>query len=108
MFGGNNLILRSVFLGRGTLKIPQFIDPQNTFLSPIHIKLTKDFVSFIDRNREDFQSVVYKFPWISTAKYVTDVIIFGPQIMAVTNDKNFDEVLHGIVNPCVGSIKIGC
>jgi Mg2+/Co2+ transporter CorC len=57
----------------------------------------KDFVNVINRNGEDFQYILYKFLWISNAK-VKDVIFVGPQIMAVTNDKNCDEVLQGIVN----------
>lgn len=60
--------------------------------------MTKDFVNGINRNGEDFQYVLQKFPWIRNEK-VKDVIFIGPQIMAVMNDMNFDEVLQGIVNP---------
>lgn len=87
--------------------MPQVVDPQKIFLPPIHIKLRlmKDFVNVINRNGEYFQYILYKFPWIRNAK-VKDVIFFCPQIMAVMNDKNFDEVLQGNVNPAWEALKL--
>jgi hypothetical protein len=88
----NKLILNSKNILRKSL-----VNPEKMILPPLHIKfgLMKQFFKALNVNVNCFNYPSNKFPALSQAK-IKEGIFAGPQTMALTKDKMFEESMTAI------------
>ncbi|KAK2578077.1 hypothetical protein KPH14_001025 [Odynerus spinipes] len=95
--------------GEKNIKFKNLIDKENIYLPPLHIKLglIKNFVKAMDFNGAAFQYLATKFPKLSKAK-IKEGVFIGPQIKALMNDEEFEEIMSPLEKTVWTSFKKIC